>query len=51
MTELLSHCKRVRFRTEKSLFFRRFAATFRVGDGAIPTLSALSNKGTYGLVF
>jgi hypothetical protein len=50
MTALLTLWEQVRFRTEKSLFFSGFAATFLAGSAAIPTLSAGHNKRTHGLV-
>jgi hypothetical protein len=50
MTMLCHHANRVRFRTEKCLFFNGFAAKFCAGGAANRTLSALNKKGIYGLV-
>jgi len=49
MAAILNHSNRVRYRTEKSLFFGIFAAKFFGGAGN-QALSALNNKGFFGLV-
>ena len=50
MAELWNHSNRVRFRTEKSLFFSAFAAKFSIVGAANQALSALHNNGAFGLV-
>jgi hypothetical protein len=50
MPKLLNRSNRVRYRTEKSLFFSDFAAKFLMGSAANRTLSAVNKKGVFGLV-
>ncbi len=50
MSELLNHSNRVRYRTEKGLFFHLFAAKFLTRGAANQAPCVLNDEGVFGLV-